>query len=264
MTISDAVETFLDGYFSTCRRSPKTHAAYKIDLAQLKDFNSTAELATIKADALERWAMDLRTKKYASASIRRKFATAKVFFSYWVRKGAIESSPLWRLRLDLGRERILPRSLTPGDAKALIESAWNGVALVELSGKPGDAGFLRLRNMAAIEILFATGMRVGELVRLNLLDWNETDGSFLINGKGASQRLGFLPDDRSLAAVKAYVGSRQKVPVAVEALFLNAAGRPITTQGIARMLALEAKTAGVAVRITSSAGLSRMSSMSRL
>lgn len=250
MTISEAVEVFLAGYFSTCRRSPKTQAAYTTDLAQFRDFNAAGELATVTPEALERWAMDLRTNKYASSSIRRKFATAKVFFSYWVRKGAIDRSPLWRIRLDLGRDRILPKSLTPVDAKALIEAAWQGVTLFDCGERPTDARFLRLRNVAAIEILFATGMRVGELVRLDLTDWNELEASFLINGKGSRQRLGFLPDDRSLSAVKAYVTWRQKVPSGATALFLNASGTRITTQGIARMVRMQAKAAGVAVRLT--------------
>jgi integrase/recombinase XerD len=250
VTISEAVETFLGGYFSTCRRSAKTYAAYKIDLKQMQEFIKTEELTGITAEALEQWARDLQARKYTSASIRRKFATAKVFFSYWVRKRVIESSPLWRIRLDLGRERILPRSLTPVDAKALIESTWKGIDFTDINGRPSDPKFLLLRNLAAIEVLFATGMRVGELVLLNLGDWTEQDASFLINGKGARQRLGFLPDDRSLSAVKKYIEVRQRVLPASGALFLNASGKRISTQGIARMIGQEAEGAGIAVRLT--------------
>jgi len=250
MTLSDAIETFLQGYFSTCRRSPKTHAAYKIDLKQMGDFLKTVELSAVTAEALEQWAMELRAKKYSSASIRRKFATAKVFFAYWVRKGDVAHSPLWRIRLDLGRERILPRSLTPGDAKALIEAAWKDTGNAEGVGRPSDPKFLRVRNTAAIEVLFATGMRVGELVRLNLVDWNEQDGSFLINGKGSRQRMGFLPDERSLSAVNAYVTVRRTVKSSSDALFLNATSKRISTQGIARILAEMATSAGIAIAVT--------------
>jgi len=102
-------------------------------------------------------------------------------------------SPLWRILLDLGRQRIPPRSLTPGDAKALIELAWHNVELTVNADRPSGGAFLRLRNLAAIESLFATGMRVGELVRLNVADWNEQERTFLINGKGSRQRIGFYP-----------------------------------------------------------------------
>jgi integrase len=49
---------------------------------------------------------------------------------------------------------------------------------------------------SALEILFATGMRVGELVKITLQDWREDEKSFLVHGKGSRQRLSFLPDDR--------------------------------------------------------------------
>jgi site-specific recombinase XerD len=250
VTISDAVKTFLEGYFSTCRRSPKTQTAYTIDLKQMEEFISSAELDSIAPADLERWAMDLRTKKYMSASIRRKFATAKVFFGYWVRKGEIQSSPLWRIRLDLGRERILPRSLTPGDAKALIECVWKGVDLTVNGTRASEPGYLLLRNLAAIEVLFATGMRVGELVRLNLVDWNEQERSFLINGKGSRQRIGFLPDERSLMAVTSYAAARTALPSEETALFLNAAGKRLSTQGVARVLADLATAAGISIPVT--------------
>jgi site-specific recombinase XerD len=70
---------------------------------------------------MERWAADLQAQKHGSVSIRRKLATARVFFGYWVRRKVIERSPLWKLRLDLGRERLVPRNLVSADAKRLIE-----------------------------------------------------------------------------------------------------------------------------------------------
>jgi len=250
MTISEAVVAFLEGYFSTCRRSAKTRAAYTIDLEQLKEFLGPADVGSTTAEMLEEWALKLSDKAYAATSIRRKFATARVFFTYWVRKGVIETSPLWRIRLDLGRQRLLPRAFAGSEAKALIESAWRGLDVGISPRSPSEEMFLRLRNVAAIEILFATGMRVGELVSLHLADWNEHDNSFLINGKGGRQRLGFLPDERSLAAVKAYIRARRQVGCDIDALFLNVLGKRITTQGVARVVTQQAKTAGIGVRIT--------------
>jgi site-specific recombinase XerD len=115
---------------------------------------------------------------------------------------------------------------------------------------PNDSQFLHLRNLAAVEILFATGIRVGELVSLNIKDWLEEDASFVINGKGSRQRLAFLPDDRSLRAVRLYCTDRRQIATENEALLLNAAGRRLSTQGIARMLDLYAKKAGISVRLT--------------
>ena len=252
MNFTDATEAFLNGYFSTCRRSPKTHAAYKIDLNQLKDYlGSVDPLRTITADTLERWAVHLRDANYSAVSIRRKFATARVFFNYWVRKGAIENSPLWRIRLDLGRQRLLPRSISGSEAKALIEAAWSAVPSEKaIAERPSDLAFLRLRNLAAIETLFATGMRVGELISLNLQDWREEEVSFTVRGKGERQRLAFLPDDRSFKAFQKYLTVRKSMPAIHDAVFLNPRGNRITTQGIARVIAQVAKSAGISVRVT--------------
>ena len=250
--IADATQGFLDGYFSTCTRSAKTRSAYKTDLAQLIEYlGPELALSDVSAEVLEKWAVELRSQEYHSVSIRRKFATARVFFAYWIRKGVIGSSPLWKIRLDLGRERLLPRSLAASDAKHLIEAGWAALGVSDQPVRaPRDSQFLELRNLAALEILFATGVRVGELVSLNIKDWKEEDASFVVNGKGSRQRLAFLPDDRSQQAVRLYCAGRRGIATDNDALFLNAAGGRLSTQGVARMLNEYAKTAGIAVKVT--------------
>jgi site-specific recombinase XerD len=252
MVLKDAVIEFVAGYFSTCKRSEKTKAAYKIDLAQLENHIGTAEqLEAIKAERLEAWASEMRSRGYSSTSIRRKFATSRIFFGYWVRKGMLDRSPLWKIRLDLGRERLLPRNLAASDAKRLMEEVWRRVEpLTSTAVVPNDQRFLRLRDLAAIEILFATGIRVGELVTLRLRDWRDDDGSFLVYGKGSRERLALLPDDRSLKAVKMYLLHRTAMNLGHDGLILNASGGTISTQGVARILAQAADGAKVSTRVT--------------
>jgi site-specific recombinase XerD len=137
------------------------------------------------------------------------------------------------------------------DAKRLLDGAWAGVAAHRLVHcEPRDRGFLALRNLVALELLFATGMRVGELVSLRLKDWREDDQSFVVQGKGDRQRLAILPDDRSVAAVQAYLPKRRALQVGQDALLLNAAGRPLSTQGVARVLDRFAHQAGVPTHVT--------------
>lgn len=252
MTLSEAVSGFSLGYFSTCRMRPKTEAAYKLDLDQMLAHVGGSELLKeVSAECLEGWAYGLRSRGYASVSIRRKFATARVFFKYWLRKGAIERSPFWRIRLDLERQRMLPRNLAPSDAKRLIEELWRQApsTAVPASG-PASPAFLRLRDLAAVEILFATGIRVGELVSLSLGDWRDDDSSLIVNGKGSRQRLAMLPDDRSVRAFKMYLAHRVPMRLDHEALFVNAGGKRISTQGIARIIKKTAEGGGITTRIT--------------
>jgi len=253
MDLKDAVEQFVTGYFSTCRRSEKTQAAYKTDLAQLERYIGGSELlASVAPEQLERWATEMSSGGYASVSIRRKFATARIFFGYWVRRGTLERSPLWRIRLDLARGRMLPRNLAASDAKRLVEQVWQRVDISNILPvcPASDPRFLRLRNLAAIEILFATGMRVGELVTLRLRDWREDDASFVVSGKGSRQRLALLPDARSLLAVKTYIAHRAGMSLGHDGLLVNATGHGISTQGIARVLAQAATAAGMTTKVT--------------
>jgi integrase/recombinase XerD len=252
MQLKEAVERFLVGYFATCRRSLKTRIAYRMDLTQFgAHCGAPKTLESIGVEGLERWAAELTARRYASASVRRKFATLRVFYGYWVRKGELDTSPLWKIRLDLGCERRLPRSLTGADAKRLVELAWSKIGEPPPRvGNPADARFRALRNLAVIELLFATGVRVGELVSLTLGDWREEDASFLVNGKGFRQRLAVLPDERSAAAFRQYFAKRVALNLDHGAIFVNASGGGLSTQGVARILARLADEAKIEQRVT--------------
>ena len=252
MHITEAVVAFVVGYFSTCRRSCKTEAAYRTDLAQFQDrFGALTSLESVQPEALEQWARELTTNGYAAVSVRRKFATIRVFFGYWVRRGILENSPLWKIRLDLAKEQQLPRNIPAGDAKRLLEQAWRKADLgTTNSTSPADPRFLSWRNLAAVEVLFATGMRVGELVALTLFDWNEEERYFLVKGKGARQRLALLTDHRSLSAVANYLRHRRQWSLNHESFLLNAAGGKLSAQGVARLLSKLAVEAEVTLHLT--------------
>jgi site-specific recombinase XerD len=253
MTIGDAVEKFLLGYFGTSNRSLKTKAAYTFDLGQLRDFlGPEAAFASVEPEKLESWARAMQARPYAIASIRRKFAAARVLFSYWVRRGAIVNSPMWRIRLSLGKEQALPRSLSPTDSRLLIEEVWRASAMDSRNevGSSAVHRSLRFRDIAMIETLFATGIRVGELVKLRLSDWRAEDTCFLVRGKGGKERLAFLPDERSLQAIKAYIRLRDKLSLQTEAVFVNATGKAISEQGVALTLARIARNACISRKVT--------------
>ncbi len=111
-----------------------------------------------------------------------------------------------------------------------MSRSWHDVStILDVSvSNPRDPQFLRLRDRAALEILFATGMRVGELVSLKIQDWCEAEVSFTVNGKiRDGSVLAFLPDERSLeGALRIYLVQRRACyRVDHDALLVNAAGR---------------------------------------
>lgn len=252
MDLGEAVQTFLNGYFSTCKRSQRTAAAYRVDLRQLRGrFGSDTPLSALSAEQFEAWATELRERRYEPASIRRKFATVRVFFSYALRKGLLDVSPLSKLRLDLGPNRCLPRALPVSDAEHLIEQVWHRIDTTSTDVRSSrDPRFLAIRNLAAVEILFATGMRVGELVALRCQDWYEDDSAFIVKGKGLRERLAILPDQRSRAALAIYLRHRSRMNLAHDGLLINASGARISTQGIARVISAAAKDSKIERRVT--------------
>ncbi len=252
MQLYQAVESFLSGYFSTCQRSHKTQTAYTIDLGQFTArMGSQVPLEVIAPDLLEQWAKALTASGYAAVSVRRKFAALRVFFSYWVRRGSLTASPLLRIKLDLSTERRLPRALSSSDAQRLLERAWIEVPVLPTDGvQPHDRGFIAFRNATSLEILFATGVRVGELVSLDLGAWNDADGAFIIQGKGARQRVAVLPDARTTDCVRSYVKCRSVMDLGHSALLVNASGKRLSAQGVARALNGVAVKSGIDRKIT--------------
>lgn len=252
MYLAKAIDRFLEGYFSTCQRSEKTIRAYSIDLRQFREHvGGRRTLARVGPEELEGWAAGLKEAGYASSSIRRKFAALKVFFGYWVRRGELEHSPMWRVRLDLAPERVLVKVLTVDEVRRILRQAKR-----ELGRYPRrlstsiDEKFLALRNLAIVELLFTTGIRVGELTSLDLGDLHLEERAMTVKGKGARQRLALLPDNESYRAIATYSEHRRNIDTFHTDLFLNNFGGALSSQGAANIVSRLAEEAQIAKRVT--------------
>src|SRR3712207_3331487 len=111
MQLNQASDEFLQGYFSTHDRKKKTKDAYSSDLTQFVAFvGGNNSLICLSSTTIEQWAAHLRQEGYSPISIRRKMVVLKVFCSYWTRKGILQESPFWRVKLSFGRVEPLPRT----------------------------------------------------------------------------------------------------------------------------------------------------------
>jgi len=257
MQLKFACTDFLSGYFSTHDRSAKTKAAYTSDLVQFQGFvGAESEFANLDSTTIERFAADLRQNEYSSASIRRKIIVLKVFCGYWLRKGLLTESPFWRVKLSLGRTEQLPRSLTEREMRALL--MWAAQSGPTECQNPETTHKERLafgqyraaRNLALIDILFATGIRVGETSSLNIADFFEAEGMFKIKGKGGRARLAFAVDEKSLQIQKDHLRARIQIDTENSALFLNSSRKRLSTQGIANVVAQLRREAGIERHVT--------------
>jgi len=107
-----------------------------------------------------------------------------------------------------------------------------------------------IRNLALVDLLFATGMRVGEVSGLNIADFTVSESIFRVKGKGGRDRLAFLVDDQTRRIQQEHLELRFGIASTSQALFLNASGARLSTQGIANIISQFRKDAGIERHIT--------------
>ncbi len=262
MLLEQAIVDFFNGYFSTHERSPKTKVAYHSDLNQFAAYAQKGfVLGSLDSEFIENWAAALRLKRYSPASMKRKMVVLKVFCSYWVRKGTLSESPFWRVKLSFGRVNQLPRALSELEIRGLLDQAKQSqsasliprkrsiLAKGRMSGSSVRA-YRALRNLALVDLLFATGMRVGEVSSLNLEDFSIAEAVFRVKGKGGRERLAFVVDDQTMRIQREHVELRSYVGSESPALFLNSSGKRLSTQGIANIISQFREDAGIKRHIT--------------
>jgi site-specific recombinase XerD len=264
MQLNQASYEFLSGYFSTHERRKKTEAAYRSDLAQFRAFASEELiLSALDGSIIERWAAHLRQEDYSPASIRRKMVVLKVFCSYWVRKGDLKESPFWRVKLSFGRLEQLPRALTEREMRALLRRAWRDYSTrsdvrigpeatshVPVIWKASSCDYRSLRDLALIDLLFATGIRVGEASALDIRDFFVREAAFRVQGKGGRDRLAFIVDEETVRIQRAHLEARGHIKTESLALFISASSRRLSTQGITNVVARLRREARIKRHVT--------------
>jgi integrase/recombinase XerD len=250
MRISRAIHDFIDGYFSTCRRSIKTKEGYRCDLDQFLAFTGAcAWLHAIRPELVEKWICDLKERGYAPASIQRKIAALKAMFHYWVRKDMLKVSPAWKLRIDFDVRRVMPRALTSQQASALLATARRDV-LLQGNRPRSSAHFLAVRNCALIDLFLETGVRVSEMASISISDIDLGDQTILIKGKGGRERMAILMDEITLAALQSYIQLRAALPSDTDRLWMSVHKKPLQSRGIADIVTRLSEKAGISVHVT--------------
>ncbi len=243
----EAVNSFLNYLTVEKGFSENTVVAYHNDLYQLASF---AEEEAAKRGFTPLWSsfgrqgmlsylLNLKERNYAATTAARKVAAAKSFFNFMVAEGSIKDNPT----LNVTSPRVgksLPKPISISQVRRLLEQP---TKLPTLEAK---------RDRAILELLYASGMRVSELVSLNLADI-DTEGSYVrCFGKGHKERL--IPIYKQAAlAVEEYVKETRPHLLhndAEQALFLNRRGDRLTRQGLWQILKGYAKSAGLDKEIT--------------
>ncbi len=245
--MGEEIQSFLNHISVEKGFSGNTIDAYRNDLNQLASFvietaryqGDNPEWSTVDRNLLISYILDLKERNYASATVARKVAAVKSFFGFMVADGILSSDPTENLSSPkVGKS--LPKPLSAGEVEALLaEPAKNSTPEAK-------------RDVAMIELLYAGGMRVSELVSLNTGDVNLEAGFVRCLGKGSKERI--IPiHQQAVKAVDEYmVAARPRLLRDEEegALFLNRRGERLTRQGFWLILKAHAKAAGIKREVT--------------
>lgn len=249
MTLADAVSLFLRHCRIERNLSPLTLNAYRIDLAQFRQETEAEEVGLVEdmdKDCIRRHLARLDAR-YKPRSIKRKVATLKSFFSFLEQEEIIVATPFRKLRLRLDRAASLPRTI-PGSAVAgLLRSAYDER---ERATPESTAYRAAARDVAVLETLFSTGVRVSELCRLRPGDVDLAHGQLFVMGKGKRERIVPLCDASTLRALEEYAACHADHLDPERAFFLNRDLRPLSDQSVRRIIRKHQRCAGLAGPVT--------------
>ena len=240
MPPSQLVDAFLTYMRSERNASPQTVRAYASDLARYLEWAERSGADPLGADPriLRRYLAELDRARYARRTIARRLSAIRSLMAYLNREGVLSHDPASVIATPKLPAR-LPR-LVPSDL------------LAELLDAPSPETPAGLRDRALLELLYATGARVSELVGLDIRDADLRGGQVRVTGKGDKQRI--LPVHReAVTRLETYLrtGRPGMHPAPGEsAVFLNRNGARLTDGGVRRMLRRHLEALGAAAGVT--------------
>jgi integrase/recombinase XerC len=205
------------------RLSPHTEAAYRRDLDALAAFCEAEKIAAwnkIDNFHVRTFAAREHRDGLGPRSVQRRLSALRGFFNYLIRERVIESNPAADIRAPKGAKR-LPKTLDVDQVGSL------------LARKPTDA--LTRRDLAMLELLYSSGLRLSELAGLDVADLDLADRTVRVLGKGAKTRV--LPvGSKAVEALRAWLGERRALVKDAGALFVGQNGRRLGTRAIQKRI----------------------------
>jgi tyrosine recombinase XerC len=187
---------------------------YQIDLADFKKFLGNLAIEAVDYLTLRKYLAVLKGKNLNARTIARHLSVLRSFFKFLTREGYLKNNPTLSISTPK-QEKRLPLFLTEEEITRLIESVLT----------KDERG---LRDKAILETFYSTGIRISELVGLDIADVDFIGGIVKVMGKGKKERI--VPiGEKAIAAIRAYLDKRKKQ---ADTLFLNKSGQRITTRGV--------------------------------
>lgn len=249
---TDFIHQFIHFLSAEKNASPHTCRCYQKDLREFEEFlkgqeaqrGSEVDLDWSQVDRLTiRKYLSVLYRKNKKSSIARKLSTLRSFFRYLVREKLVPTNPA-KIVSTPKVEKPLPKTLTVDETFQILDSSVS--PMEEISDN--EAKVRILRDRAILELLYSSGLRVGELVGLNLKHLNINLEIVRVMGKGRKERI--VPvGGKAIEALKSYLESRGD-PDDEEPLFLNSRGGRLTSRSVERLVKKYTRASGIVRKVS--------------
>jgi len=244
----NALKDYVKEYIEYCkyrkRLDNKTLKAYQIDLNQYLLF-CTNLTDCMSKDIVDQFITTLH-KQYKPKTIKRKIASLKAFFHYMEYKEFLNENPFSKLDIHFREAKLLPKTIPFHSIQVFLSTLYVQKELAKSNYQLRCS----IRDIAVVELLFATGIRVSELCSLKPADIDLKSNNILIYGKGAKERILQIGNAEVISALTLYQETFQKDMEVCGYFFVNRLQHKLSDQSVRFMINRYAELAGIDQHIT--------------
>ncbi len=262
-------QDFLDYCKYEKRLSDITLQAYSFDLQHFRKFLLGLEnpgiiddetglpepdLTAVTKEVLHKYVHALN-EKYKVKTVKRRFACLRSLYGYLEYLEIIENNPFLKFKLHMKEQQVLPTSMSLIEMDKMLSvvhemSISSNVGFSKNKHAANSFHFIKLRDVAILEFLFASGVRVSELCGLRLGDLYDNNTVLRILGKGNKERLVYLTNTEVLETFQSYLYHRSRTGTKSDHVFINKVGKPLSTQAVRNLVAKYVQVCGISKNIT--------------
>lgn len=234
--MNEMLSSFIDYLYEEKKLSENTLMSYRRDLKQYEEYvlKNGIDYLTVKKDDLNEYLSYLKELGKAPSTVSRNVASLKAFYGFLYDESVIDTNPSEGIRYNKNVRKI-PGVLT-------------GREIDKLFSQPDITTFKGLRDKAMLEVLYATGIRVSELISLKNKDINIKVGYISCSGNGTKRVIPL--HDEAIDILKLYIKRHKNMFTEEGFIFVNVNGQPITRQGFWKVIKEYVKDARIKKEIT--------------
>jgi integrase/recombinase XerD len=245
LNLKELISNYLEYCHFQKKLNSKTLKAYKIDLRQFLDYINNSNLGITRVD-LSNFISHLHTV-YKPKTVKRKVASLKALFSYLEYEEIILDNPFLKLKVKFQEPFLLPRTISSENLEKFFNIIYNNTESNNITIFKKKS---IIRDIAVLETLFGTGLRVSELCSIKKTDISLSQGTLLIYGKGSKERIIQITNSHILNALSNYqLYFKEELENSIF-FFINRLGHKLSEQSVRLMIKQYAEKANIEEHIT--------------